>query len=41
MSDSTRFGVLAAGTVITLLPVYLAYSILQKRMQEALVAGGR
>ncbi|QAY73538.1 carbohydrate ABC transporter permease [Agromyces protaetiae] len=39
VSDSTRFGVLAAGTVITLLPVYLAYSILQKRMQEALVAG--
>ncbi|UOE44833.1 carbohydrate ABC transporter permease [Agromyces larvae] len=39
VSDSTRFGVLAAGTVITLLPVYLAYAVLQKRMQEALTAG--
>ncbi|PJJ55536.1 carbohydrate ABC transporter permease [Compostimonas suwonensis] len=39
ISDSTRFGVLAAGTVITLVPVYLAYAILQKRMQEALTAG--
>lgn len=39
ISDSTNFGVLAAGTVITLLPVYLAYSLMQKRMQEALTAG--
>ena len=39
ISDSTNFGVLAAGTVITLLPVYIAYSLMQKRMQEALTAG--
>lgn len=39
ISEATQFGVLAAGTVISLLPVYLAYSLLQKRMQEALTAG--
>ncbi len=39
VSDSTNFGVLAAGTVLTLLPVYVAYSLVSRRMQEALVAG--
>ncbi|MDR1294340.1 MAG: carbohydrate ABC transporter permease [Bifidobacteriaceae bacterium] len=39
ISDSTNYGVLAAGTVLTLLPVYIAYSLMSKRMQEALVAG--
>jgi multiple sugar transport system permease protein len=39
VSDSTNYGVLAAGTVLTLLPVYIVYSVMSKRMQEALVAG--
>lgn len=39
VNDSTNYGVLAAGTVLTLLPVYIAYVIMGKRMQEALVAG--
>jgi len=39
ISEATNYGILAAGTVISLLPVYLAYSLLQKRMQEALTAG--
>jgi multiple sugar transport system permease protein len=39
ISDATNFGVLTAGTVLTLLPVYLAYSLLNRRMQEALTAG--
>jgi multiple sugar transport system permease protein len=33
------YALLAAGTVITLIPVYCVYGILQRRMQEALVAG--
>jgi multiple sugar transport system permease protein len=39
VSDSTNFGVLTAGTLLTLLPVYFAYSISSRRMQEALTAG--
>ena len=39
VSDATDFGVLTAGTVLTLLPVYLAYSLSSRRMQEALTAG--
>ncbi|MDR0416786.1 MAG: carbohydrate ABC transporter permease [Propionibacteriaceae bacterium] len=39
INDSTNYGVLAAGAVLTLLPVYLAYALMSKRMQEALVAG--
>lgn len=35
----TEFGLLAAGTVFTLIPVYVMYIILQRRMQDALVAG--
>lgn len=33
------YALLAAGTVITLIPVYIVYGVLQRRMQEALVAG--
>jgi len=33
------YALLAAGTVITLIPVYVVYGILQRRMQEAFVAG--
>jgi multiple sugar transport system permease protein len=33
------YALLAAGTVITLIPVYFVYGILQRRMQEAFVAG--
>lgn len=36
---STDYGVLAAGTVVTLVPVYLAYALLQRRMEGALVGG--
>ncbi len=36
---STQYGVLAAGIVITLVPVYLLYIALQRRMEEALVQG--
>jgi ABC-type glycerol-3-phosphate transport system permease component len=39
VNDTTNYGVLAAGTVLTLLPVYIVYSLMSKRMQEALVAG--
>lgn len=33
------FALLSAGIVITLVPVYAVYSIMQRRMQEALLAG--
>lgn len=39
VSDATNYGVLAAGTVLTLLPVYVVYSLTSRRMQEALTAG--
>ncbi|QAY62786.1 carbohydrate ABC transporter permease [Xylanimonas allomyrinae] len=39
ISDSTNYGVLAAGTVLTVLPVYLVYTVMSRRMQEALTAG--
>jgi multiple sugar transport system permease protein len=39
VSDSTNYGVLSAGTVLTLLPVYIVYSVMSKRMQEAMVSG--
>ena len=35
----TEYALLAAGAVITLIPVFFVYGILQRRMQEALVAG--
>ncbi|SEE64498.1 carbohydrate ABC transporter permease [Ruania alba] len=36
---NTEYGVLAAGTLITLVPVYVAYILLSRRMEEALVQG--
>ncbi|MFG3102205.1 carbohydrate ABC transporter permease [Streptomyces sp. NPDC048182] len=36
---STDFGVLSAGTVVTLLPVYVVYGVLQRRMEGALMGG--
>ncbi len=38
-NQAAQYGVLAAGTVITLLPVYLCYLLLKKRMENALVSG--
>ncbi|MFJ9407246.1 carbohydrate ABC transporter permease [Streptomyces sp. NPDC101393] len=35
----TQYGVLTAGTVLTLIPVYVVYTVLQKRMQQALISG--
>jgi multiple sugar transport system permease protein len=35
----TDYGVLTAGTVLTLLPVWIVYTVLQKRMQQSLVSG--
>lgn len=34
-----QYGVLAAGTIITLIPVYLCYLLLKKRMENALISG--
>lgn len=39
INDNTQFGLLAAGSVISLIPVYVAYSLAQKRMYEALTEG--
>ncbi len=33
------YGLLAAGILMTLLPVYLVYAFMQRRMREALVTG--
>ncbi len=38
-SLSTDFGVLSAGTVVTLIPVYVVYAVLQRRMEGALMGG--
>ncbi|WP_199549731.1 carbohydrate ABC transporter permease [Streptomyces sp. N35] len=35
----TDYGVLTAGTVLTLVPVWIVYTALQRRMQQALVSG--
>ncbi|MGW4080023.1 carbohydrate ABC transporter permease, partial [Streptomyces asiaticus] len=35
----TDYGVLTAGTVLTLIPVWVVYTVLQKRMQQALING--
>lgn len=37
--STTEFGVLAAGTIISVIPVYLLYIALQKRMETALTDG--
>ncbi|WP_371865710.1 carbohydrate ABC transporter permease [Dictyobacter kobayashii] len=33
------YGLLTAGTLLTVIPVYLVYIVIQRKMQEALVAG--
>lgn len=38
-TSGTQYGVLTAGTVLTLVPVYVVYTVLQKRMQAALISG--
>ncbi|MGR3936949.1 carbohydrate ABC transporter permease [Streptomyces sp. BRA346] len=35
----TDYGVLTAGTILTLVPVWIVYTALQKRMQRALISG--
>ncbi|WP_405784308.1 carbohydrate ABC transporter permease [Streptomyces sp. NBC_00859] len=35
----TDYGILTAGTILTLIPVWIMYTLLQKRMQQALVSG--
>ncbi|MFE2377148.1 carbohydrate ABC transporter permease [Streptomyces sp. NPDC059398] len=35
----TDYGILTAGTVLTLVPVWIMYTLLQRRMQQALVSG--
>ncbi|MGW9365958.1 carbohydrate ABC transporter permease [Streptomyces albidoflavus] len=35
----TDYGILTAGTVLTRVPVWAVYTVLQKRMQQALVSG--
>jgi multiple sugar transport system permease protein len=37
--SGTDYGVLTAGTVLTFLPVWVVYTLLQRRMREALVNG--
>ncbi|UFU03590.1 carbohydrate ABC transporter permease [Ruania suaedae] len=39
LTTGTDYGVLMAGTLFTLLPVYLVYTLLQRQMQRALLAG--
>lgn len=36
---NTEYGILTAGTVITLLPVYLVYIVMHRRMEAALLQG--
>jgi multiple sugar transport system permease protein len=36
---STEYGVLAAGTLVTLVPVYIAYILLSRQMEDALTQG--
>jgi multiple sugar transport system permease protein len=38
-NQSTEYGVLMAGTALTLVPVYIVYMVLQRRMEEALISG--
>lgn len=37
--NNTEYGVLAAGTLLTLVPVYIVYLVLQRRMEETLLSG--
>lgn len=36
---SAQYGLLAAGSLITLVPVYLVYALLRRRMEDALISG--
>ncbi|WP_062216084.1 carbohydrate ABC transporter permease [Streptomyces sp. NBRC 109706] len=38
-NQATEYGVLMAGTAITLIPVYIVYVVLQRRMEQALISG--
>jgi len=38
-ATSTDYAVLAAGVLITLLPIYLAYAVASRRMEQALLQG--
>jgi multiple sugar transport system permease protein len=35
----TDYGLVTAGTLVALIPVYIVYAVLQRRMQEALISG--
>ncbi len=37
--QATDYGLVTAGTLVALIPVYLLYIVLQRRMQEALISG--
>ncbi|GMA32104.1 carbohydrate ABC transporter permease [Litorihabitans aurantiacus] len=39
LDTGTDYGVLMAATLVTLLPVYLVYTLLQRQMQRALLSG--
>ncbi|MEM9134257.1 MAG: carbohydrate ABC transporter permease [Actinomycetota bacterium] len=39
VQGTTEFGVLAAGTVISIIPVYVMYVLMQRRMESALTEG--
>ncbi|MEU0950549.1 carbohydrate ABC transporter permease [Streptomyces canus] len=39
MANASQYGVLAAGVVITLLPVYLVYGLFAEKMEGAVLAG--
>lgn len=39
LDTGTDYGVLMAGTLVTLLPVYLVYTVMQRQMQKALLSG--
>ncbi|RMI37115.1 carbohydrate ABC transporter permease [Streptomyces triticirhizae] len=38
-NQATEYGVLMAGTAVTLIPVYIVYIVLQRRMEQALISG--
>ncbi|MEO3756182.1 carbohydrate ABC transporter permease [Streptomyces sp. B6B3] len=38
-NQATEYGVLMAGTAVTLVPVYIVYVVLQRRMEQALISG--
>ncbi|MEJ3652978.1 carbohydrate ABC transporter permease [Actinomycetes bacterium KLBMP 9759] len=37
--NNTEYGVLAAGTLLTLVPVFIVYLVLQRRMERAMLSG--